>query len=238
MVFPWLTEQDSLAVCVYWHVCCVIMHLFVAAKWVTLSVSFLNVARNVTYFRFLPQLLNWNGFYHNLLVWLVPLQLLSCLGLDSHGCTNQRGESALPPARLWHPYSLCFLLSPYFSLQAPGMTQDLSGSFKPSLWSWSLPSCLLALDVAALLFLTVQLTWTGIKGRKRGWEICWLCWYHSFFILAFYDLATLVVVTLVEVEQISVHLSSVSYALLVGALCTWDSPQKLRWPLFTFAGDS
>lgn len=39
-----------------------------------------------------------------------------------------------------------------------------------------------------------------------------------FFILVLYDLTTLVVVTLVEVREISVHLSTVSDALLEGAV--------------------
>lgn len=49
------------------------------------------------------------------------------------------------------------------------------------------------------------------------------CVMSLFFILVLYDLTTLVVVTLVEVREISVHLSSVSDALLEGALSTWDS---------------
>lgn len=54
------------------------------------------------------------------------------------------------------------------------------------------------------------------------------CVMSLFFILALYDRTTLVVVTPVEVSEISVHLSSVSDALLEGALSTWDNPQGAR----------
>lgn len=63
---------------------------------------------------------------------------------------------------LWHPYSLCFLLSPCFSLQTPGMTQELWRSSRPSSWSWPMPGCLLALAVASLPLMGHFWGWSGV----------------------------------------------------------------------------